>query len=117
MTSMAPVPNGEHFHDSLDPESTRQAALDPVGRRGSGWRCVGANNVTNKGDITNAYATKYSAANGDSILYFAMEKYVPQGTNNVGIWFLQDKNVGCLENGTGNGNAFDGIHKNGDILV
>ena len=83
----------------------------------SGWRCVGANNVTNKGDITNAYATKYSAANGDSILYFAMEKYVPQGTNNIGIWFLQDKNVGCLENGTGNGNAFDGIHKNGDILV
>src|SRR5438093_4054965 len=83
----------------------------------SGWRFVGANNVTNKGDITNAYATKYSAANGDSILYFAMEKYVPQGTNNVGIWYLQDKNVGCLENGTGNGNAFDGIHKNGDILV
>jgi len=83
----------------------------------TGWTCVGANNVTNKGDITNAYATKYTAASGDEILYFGMEKYVPQGTNNIGIWFLQDKNVGCQEGGTGSGNSFTGVHKNGDILI
>lgn len=88
----------------------------------TGWRCVGANNVTNKGDITNAYAAQYtvpagSAEAGDKILYFGMEKYVPQGTNNIGVWFLQDQNVGCAENGTGNGNAFTGNHVTGDLLI
>jgi len=84
----------------------------------TGWACVGANNVTNKGDITNAYATQYiDPGTGDKILYFGMEKYAPQGTNNIGIWFLQDKDVGCAENGTGNGNAFTGSHVTGDLLI
>src|SRR6266508_3829486 len=84
----------------------------------TGWRCVGANNVTNKGDITNAYATQYKdPGSGDKILYFGMEKYVPQGTNNIGIWFLQNKDVGCAENGTGNGNLFTGHHVTGDLLI
>ena len=87
----------------------------------AGWACVGANNVTNKGDITNAYAAEYVVPSGpeagDKILYFGMEKYVPQGTNNIGIWFLQDQSVGCQENGTGNGNAFSGQHVTGDLLI
>ena len=88
----------------------------------SGWACVGANNVTNKGDITNAYAAQYtvpagSSEAGDKILYFGMEKYAPQGTNNIGIWFLQDPTVGCAEDGTGNGNAFTGSHVTGDLLI
>lgn len=83
----------------------------------TGWRCVGANNVTQKGDITNAYAALLTNASNERVLYFGMEKYAPQGTNNIGVWFLQDDTVGCAENGTGNGNAFTGQHRNGDLLV
>src|SRR5207247_2298039 len=82
----------------------------------SQWRCVGANNVTDKGDITNAYATLYD--NGtDRILYFGMEKTDGQGDNNVGLWVLQDPSVGCPPDQTGNGTAFSGTHTNGDLFI
>jgi len=81
------------------------------------WRCVGSNNVTQKGDITNAYATLYTNEADERFLYFGMEKYAPQGTNNVGVWFLQDDEVGCAEDGSGNGNPFSGMHRNGDLFV
>ena len=80
------------------------------------WRCVGANNVPNKGDITNAYAT-VQLVNGQRYVYFAMEKDTVNGDNNVGFWFLQDPGVGCQGGGTGNGNAWTGHHVNGDIFV
>lgn len=107
--------------DSSDGSTFTTGAKDELDIS-SGWRCVGANNVTNKGDITNAYAAQYtvpagSPEAGDKILYFGMEKWAPQGTNNIGIWFLQDQNVGCAENGTGNGNAFTGNHVTGDLLI
>ena len=103
--------------DSSDGSTFTTGAKDTLDIS-SGWRCVGANNVTNKGDITNAYATQYiDPGTSHKYMYFGMEKYAPQGTNNVGIWFLQDKNVGCTENGSGNGNAFSGNHMDGDLLI
>ncbi len=81
------------------------------------WRCVGANNVTDKGDIMNAYATVFRNDAGDRILYFGLEKYIDNGSNNVGFWFLADGSFGCQEGGTGNGNAFVGEHHDGDALI
>jgi hypothetical protein len=82
----------------------------------SDWRCVGANNVTDKGDITNAYAALYD--DGDErILYFGMEKTQDNGDNNVGLWLLQDPDVGCVGGTGGNGNAFSGSHVDGDLFV
>ncbi|MDU0314465.1 Ig-like domain-containing protein [Phycicoccus sp. M110.8] len=86
----------------------------------AGWRCVGANNVTNKGDIQNGYTAVYSDTSFSPphlILYFGMEKNTPNGDNNMGIWFLQDANVACQGGGGGNGNAFSGHHVDGDILL
>ena len=80
------------------------------------WRCVGASNVTDKGDITNAYAALWEEGD-DRILYFGMEKTQDNGDNNVGLWILQDPSVDCEEGGTGNGEAFTGNHVNGDIFI
>ena len=55
-----------------------------------GWQCNFDNNVNSKIDIMNAYATAFTGANGDQILYFAMERNSNTGDGNVGFWFLQD---------------------------
>lgn len=82
----------------------------------SSWRCKEDANVTNKGDIINAYAAIYEQ-NGDRILYFGIEKQEGNGDNNVGLWLFQDSTVGCVEGGTGSGNAFTGAHVPGDLLL
>jgi hypothetical protein len=78
------------------------------------WQCNRDNNVTNKGDIMNAYSAAYAASNGDKIIYFALEKSSPNGSNNVGFWFLQG-DANCVS--AGSAQDFTGTHRNGDILV
>jgi hypothetical protein len=78
-----------------------------------GWECTKSNNVTDKADIVNAYAT--AATNGDVIVYFALERYANDGTGNVGFWFLKDGSVACDPSPkTG---AFTGNHVDGDLLI
>ena len=79
-----------------------------------GWQCSFSNNVNSKIDVMNAYAAAYTAANGDEILYFALEKNANEGNNNVGFWFLQDE-VACAS-ASGN-NPFVGDHTDGDLLI
>jgi hypothetical protein len=81
------------------------------------WRCVHANNVTDKGDLVNTYGVSYVTAAGEQILYFGAEKNDASGTNNLGVWFLQDPEVDCSDTQGGNGTAFSGNHVIGDILV
>src|SRR5262245_43313827 len=80
------------------------------------WVCTSANNVTDKGDIMNAYAVAYTdPVSGDQKLYFALERSSNNGDANVGFWFLQDGTVDCdATNGTVN---FTGNHQDGDIFV
>jgi hypothetical protein len=81
------------------------------------WRCVHANNVTDKGDLVNTYATAYTNAANELILYFGAEKNDASGTNNLGVWFLQDPTVDCSDTQGGSGTAFTGDHVIGDVLV
>ena len=99
-------------YQTSDPTTfTQSKDIDNV----NAWRCKAANQVTNKGDITNAYAAVYD--NGTKrILYFGLEKDQDSGSNNVGIWLLQSS-VSCPGGGTGNGNAFSGTHVPGDIFM
>jgi hypothetical protein len=80
-----------------------------------GWQCNHDSNVNSKIDIMNAYSTAYTAPNGDSILYFALERNSNAGDGNVGFWFLQDPTAGCTSS---SGNIpFTGNHQDGDLLV
>jgi hypothetical protein len=81
------------------------------------WRCVRANNVTDKGDLVNTYAVAYVNAAGELILYFGAEKNDASGVNDIGVWFLQDEDVDCAGGGNGPGNPFTGNHVVGDILL
>jgi hypothetical protein len=83
----------------------------------TGWACVGANNVTDKGDIQNGYAAAYLDALQHLVLYFGLEKNAPNGNNNMGVWFLRDGSVGCSNPSTGGGISFTGNHADGDILL
>ena len=80
----------------------------------SGWQCNFDNNVNSKIDIMNAYAATYTAANGDKVLYFGLERNVNTGDANVGFWFLKS-NVDCSS--TGGAVTFTGTHQDGDILI
>jgi hypothetical protein len=81
------------------------------------WVCTAAQNVTNKGDIQNAYAVAYTepGPNGHQFIYFAQERNSNNGTANVAFWFLQDPTANCsAANGTTN---FTGNHQDGDLFV
>jgi hypothetical protein len=80
----------------------------------SGWQCNHDSNVNDKIDIANAYATSYTAPNGDQVIYFALERFANAGDANVGFWFLQDA-VGCVS--TGPSVTFTGAHRDGDLLI
>lgn len=81
-----------------------------------GWECTKSNNVGDKFDLLNTYATTYIDGDGDVILYFALERYSNEGTGNVGFWFLQDPTVGCAA-GPGGSTPFTGNHVDGDLLI
>lgn len=103
--------------DGALPDSTTytQGSKDtlPIG---SGWTCTRAQNVGDKVDILNAYATAYIRP-GDNhlILYYGVEKASPLGTSNIGVWFLKDGTVDC--NSPGGSVNFTGGHVDGDILL
>jgi hypothetical protein len=88
-----------------------------------GWQCNQDNNVSDKVDMTNAYAAIYEAPvdddahnveAGDQILYFALERFANDGDANVAFWFLQDQ-VTCVS--PGGNTPFTGDHQDGDVLV
>jgi hypothetical protein len=80
----------------------------------NGWQCNFDNNVNSKIDVMNAYAVSYENADGDEIMYFALERNTNTGDANVGFWFLQNE-VGCES--TGGSADFSGAHVDGDVLV
>ena len=83
------------------------------------WKCKTEANMTDKGDIQNAYAAVATdPATENLLLYFGMEKNAPNGNNNMGVWFLQDGTVGCDGTGVaGSGLQFTGLHTDGDIFL
>jgi hypothetical protein len=104
---------------SADETTYATGSKDTLGIANGGWQCNRDNNVNNKVDINNAYVASFwtggSAGNGDHILYAGVEKEKNNGTNDIGVWFLQGS-AGCSvtakpPNWTGSG------HKNGDVLV
>ena len=123
-----PLPSGffdAGFARDFTPGSTSDGSTFTQGAKdtlniSTGWSCVGANNVTDKGDIQNAYSAVYSDTSFSPphlVLYFGMEKNTANGDNNMGVWFLQDGTVQCAPGGKGAGNDFQGNHVDGDILV
>ena len=51
-----------------------------------------------------------------SLLYFGATRFDNSGDAQVGFWFFQNS-VGLGSGKIGGGTGFNGVHKNGDILV
>lgn len=84
-----------------------------------GWQCARSNNVNDKIDLLNVYATAYAEpGTGDTIIYFALERFSNDGDANVAFWFLQDPTVGCIAPASGpSTTSFTGNHMDGDLLI
>jgi hypothetical protein len=79
----------------------------------NGWSCTPANNVTDKGDIMNAYAVAYTdPSSGHKFMFFALERNANAGDANVAFWFL-----GGSASCPAAGGSFTGTHQDGDLLV
>jgi hypothetical protein len=88
---------------------------DTLGIGNGGWQCNHDNNVNSKIDIMNAYVLQYTdPVSKDKIFYFGVERNVSNGTNDVGVWFLQSGATCSAPTGHLN---FTGQHQDGDTLV
>ena len=107
--------SGGTVYSTDDPSTYTQGSKDTL-NISSNWVCADANNVTNKGDIQNAYAVAYTdPATGDQKLYFGLERNSNAGDANVAFWFLQDPTADC-STATGT-KPWTGNHQDGDILI
>ena len=98
-----------------DPTTYATGSKDTLPIQG-GWQCSQSNNVGDKVDIVNAYATAYiRPSDNHLILYYGVEKSSPLGTSNIATWFLKDGTVDCAS--PGGATNFTGSHVDGDILL
>jgi len=105
---------------SADDTTYSTGSKDTLGIANGGWQCGHSQNVNNKVDINNAYIASFwtggSAGNGDHILYAGVEKEKNNGTNDIGVWFLQGS-ASCSQPSGPNINWSGTGHRNGDVLV
>jgi hypothetical protein len=97
--------------------------IGKVGKLAAGWQCGQSNNLGAKDDLMNVYTIAYrvphdgSAQQDHLILYFGAEKSSNLGDNNIGIWFMQDANVGCAAPDPHKNVDWTGHHTKGDVLL
>jgi hypothetical protein len=100
---------------TADDTTYATGSKDTLGIGNGGWQCNHDNNVNSKIDIMNAYVLQYTnPANQHKIFYFGVERNVSNGTNDVGVWFLQSGASCTSPSGSAN---FSGQHQDGDTLV
>ncbi len=100
---------------TADDTTYATGSKDTLGIGNGGWQCNHDANVNSKIDIMNSYITSYTnTSNGHKIFYFGLEKNKSNGTNDVGVWFLQGGASCAAPSGHIN---FTGGHLDGDTLV
>jgi uncharacterized repeat protein (TIGR01451 family) len=79
-----------------------------------------------KDDIEHAFAAAYTysspntggpAHNGDTVIYFGMDRVDNSGDATAGFWFFQDSSISLSTTKKGGGFIFTGHHANGDLLI
>lgn len=67
-----------------------------------------------KDEITNAYAAAYQSGS-DTYLVFGADRFAQNGDAVIGFWFFQNA-ISLITTGPDAG-KFNGVHKNGDVLI
>ena len=76
----------------------------------SQWSYTANDIAPDKDQILDAYAAAYQK-DGQTYVYFGADRFDGSGDSFIGFWFVQSK-VSLDGNG-----GFNGVHKNGDVLV
>jgi uncharacterized repeat protein (TIGR01451 family) len=76
----------------------------------SQWGYSATDVAPDKDEILDAFAAAYEK-NGDTFVYFGLDRFDGSGDSFVGFWFFQD-DISLGANG-----QFNGVHTDGDILV
>jgi hypothetical protein len=79
----------------------------------SNWRHTTGSSPP-KDEITNAYAAAYQAGS-DTYVVFGADRFAQNGDAVIGFWFFQNA-IAPITTGP-NAGTFNGVHKNGDILI
>jgi hypothetical protein len=107
---------------------TGGGSKDPIDISSWAWK-DGAGGLPDKDNLLNSFAARYTldadaatcpgataTATVCDVLFFGSDRYDNSGDAQQGFWFFQNK----ITTGTaasGGGFNFDGVHKNGDLLI
>jgi hypothetical protein len=92
----------------------------------SSWAWKNAGGLPDKDNLLHSFAARYRAAPSATcpagtasvcdILYFGSDRYDNSGDAQQGFWFFQNRiTLGNVK--SGGGFNFDGVHRNGDLLI
>ena len=106
-------------HTITDTTTFTTGSKDILDIGSNGWQCTPSNTVTAKDDILHAYSfaivPSFGPKAGHLLIYAAFERFANNGAGDLGLWLLQDPNVGCSS--TKGAVSFSGAHSVGDILL
>jgi hypothetical protein len=92
----------------------------------SSWAWKDAGGLPDKDNLLHAFAARYSAAPSATcpagtattceILYFGSDRFDNSGDAQQGFWFFQNQ-ITLGSTPKGGGSNFNGVHRNGDVLI
>jgi hypothetical protein len=103
---------------------TGGGSKDPIDVSSWAWKDAGG--LPDKDNLLHAFAARYQQAPSTDcpagtattcdILYFGSDRFDNSGDAQQGFWFFQNK-ITLSNTKSGGGFAFNGVHKNGDVLI
>src|SRR5215213_10105300 len=103
---------------------TGGGSKDPIDINQWAWK-DGAGGLPDKDNLLHDFAARYSLAPSTTcpstgttceVLYFGSDRYDNSGDAQQGFWFFQNE-ISLGSASVGGGTSFNGLHKNGDLLV
>jgi hypothetical protein len=74
----------------------------------------GGGGLPAKDNLLHSFAARYPSTSEGDVLYFGSDRLDNSGDAQQGFWFFQNS---ISLNGTGASGTFNGVHKNGDLLL
>ncbi len=82
----------------------------------SNWAWKDSGGLPDKDNLLHSFAARYTTTAGEQVLYFGSDRYDNSGDAQQGFWFFQNE-ISLGTNSIGGGTGFNGVHKDGDLLV
>ena len=128
-TNTAQTPPANDDWDKVCNQATGGGSKDPLNIDQWAWK-DGAGGLPDKDNLEHGFAARYSipasgtCPNGTGptftgtceLIYFGSDRFDNSGDAQQGFWFFQNR-ITLGSNKVGGATGFDGLHKDGDVLV